>query len=133
MNFASMFFTQLQELNNFETSPSSSFVKALQQLQEFVESNPQRAYLYNPYFCRSSGLAEAVLPRAHGQHWHQAQFCSQRDGMSSPEHICHRTSKGKGTTHHQPETEKYNSLCLLQKNTKNVLLGSPKSKSPSEL
>lgn len=35
-----MFFTQLQELNNFETSLSSSFVEAIQQVQELVESNP---------------------------------------------------------------------------------------------
>lgn len=44
-SLAPYFSTHFQELNSSETSPSASFAEALQEVQEWVESNPQGTYL----------------------------------------------------------------------------------------
>lgn len=69
-----------------------------------------RAYLDDPIFHSSSGLTETALPRADGQHQGQAQLCSHMYGIQCPENFSDSTAT-----------------------TGNMLLSSPKSKSPSEL
>jgi len=69
-----------------------------------------RAYLYDPDFHSSSSLTETALPRADGQHQGQAQLYSHMYGI-----------RCKGNFSDSTAT------------TCNMLLSSPKSKSPSEL